>query len=90
MSPHGLENPEPLFQSRPVWVDAVSTPAAGKHLRLAVHDATGSGEAIGFGLGERAAEVQAARRCTLAFAPVRNEWNGEIRVQLKVKGVQVS
>ena len=52
-------------------------------------DDTGSAEAIGFGLGERADEVRRAQRCTLAFVPTRNEWRGETRVQLKVKGVRV-
>jgi hypothetical protein len=58
-------------------------------MRLGVRDASGAAEAIGFGLGERVREVAAARRCELAFVPVRNEWLGQTRVQLKVKGVRV-
>ena len=88
MSPHGLDNPEPLFQAAGLAVDAVTTVGQGRHLRLQVRDATGTAEAIGFGLGERAEEVARARRCALAFAPTRNEWMGETRVQLKVKGVR--
>lgn len=88
MSPHGLDNPEPLFQAADLAVDAVTTVGQGRHLRLQVRDATGTAEAIGFGLGERAEEVARARRCALAFAPTRNEWMGETRVQLKVKGVR--
>jgi single-stranded-DNA-specific exonuclease len=89
MSPHGLDNPEPLFQADDLAVDAVSTVGQGRHLRLQVRDRTGSAEAIGFGLGGRADEVAGARRCALAFAPTRNEWLGETRVQLKVKGVRI-
>jgi single-stranded-DNA-specific exonuclease len=88
MSPHGLDNPEPLFQAADLTVDAVTTVGQGRHLRLQVRDATGTAEAIGFGLGERAQEVAGARRCALAFAPTRNQWLGETRVQLKVKGVR--
>jgi single-stranded-DNA-specific exonuclease len=88
MSPHGLDNPEPLFQAADLAVDAVTTVGQGRHLRLQVRDATGTAEAIGFGLGERAQEVERARRCALAFVPTRNEWMGETRVQLKVKGVR--
>ncbi|HEY6867325.1 MAG TPA: single-stranded-DNA-specific exonuclease RecJ [Candidatus Eisenbacteria bacterium] len=89
MSPHGLDNPEPLFRSGEVGVDAASAVGGGRHLRLRVRDATGEAEAIGFGLGERAREVAAAGRCALAFVPVRNDWMGTTRVQLKVKGVRV-
>ena len=89
MSPHGLDNPEPLFQAADLTVEAVSTVGQGRHLRLQVRDRTGSAEAIGFGLGGRVDEVAGARRCSLAFAPTRNEWLGETRVQLKVKGVRV-
>ncbi len=86
-APHGLGNPEPLFQAANLIVDGVSTAGQGRHLRLQVRDATGSAQAIGFGLGDRADEVARARRCSLAFALTRNEWMGETRVQLKVKGV---
>ncbi len=89
MSPHGLDNPEPLFRSGEVELESVSAVGDGKHLRLGVRDAWGAAEAIGFGLGERVRDLTAGRRCELAFVPVRNEWRGETRVQLKVKGVRV-
>jgi single-stranded-DNA-specific exonuclease len=89
MAPHGLDNPEPLFRSGVVAVESVSAVGSGKHLRLGVRDSSGAAEAIGFGLGERVREIADARRCELAFVPVRNEWRGETRVQLKVKGVRV-
>jgi single-stranded-DNA-specific exonuclease len=89
MSPHGLGNPEPLFRSGEVALESVASVGAGKHLRLVVRDASGAAEAIGFGLGDQARELATARRCELAFVPVRNEWKGETRVQLKVKGVRV-
>jgi single-stranded-DNA-specific exonuclease len=89
MSPHGLDNPEPLFQATGLTVDSATTVGEGRHLRLHVRDATGSAEVIGFGLGARAEEVRRAQRCTLAFVPTRNEWRGEVRIQLKVQGVRV-
>jgi single-stranded-DNA-specific exonuclease len=88
MSPHGLDNPEPLFQATDLSVESATQVGQGRHLRLRVRDATGVADAIGFGLGERAVELARARRCALAFAPSRNEWLGETRVQLKVKGVR--
>jgi len=67
----------------------VSAVGGGKHLRLTVRDRTGNAEAIAFGLGDRAQSVATAGRCDVAFVPSRNEWMGETRVQLKVKGVRV-
>jgi len=89
MSPHGLDNPEPLFRTEGVTVESASAVGGGKHLRLRVRDASGSAEAIGFGLGGLVQAVTNARVCDLAYVPTRNEWMGETRIQLKVKGVRV-
>jgi single-stranded-DNA-specific exonuclease len=90
LSPHGLDNPEPVLCARDLTVTQVGAVGGGKHLRLTVRDATGSAEAIGFGLGDRAAELAREARCDLAFVPTRNDWMGQTRVQLKLKGVRRS
>ncbi len=89
LSPHGLDNPEPLFVARGLTVTQSTAVGGGKHLRLGLRDATGTAEAIGFGLGAMSDDVGRARVCDLAFAPTRNEWMGQTRVQLKVKGVRL-
>ena len=89
MSPHGLDNPEPLFQLTDARVESARTVGGGRHLRLAVRDATGKAEAIGFGLGDQAAAIVGAGRCDLAFVPSRNEWMGQTRLQLRVKAVRL-
>ncbi len=90
LSPHGLDNAEPLFRATDLVVDAATAVGGGKHLKMSLHDGTARADAIGFGLGERAPEIARARRCDLLFVPSRNEWQGETRVQLKVKGVRVA
>lgn len=89
LSPHGLGNAEPVFAAHDVRATRVTTVGGGKHLRMTVADSSGSAEAIGFGYGERAGEIGRAGRCDVAFVPSRNEWMGESRVQLKLKGVRV-
>lgn len=89
MSPHGLDNAEPLYRAEAVTVESASAVGGGKHLRLRIADGSGSAEAIGFGMGARAAELGRGDRCDLAFVPTRNEWMGETRVQLKLKGLRV-
>jgi single-stranded-DNA-specific exonuclease len=89
MSPHGLDNCEPLFEARDLEIESAAAVGQGRHLKLKVRDKTGWAEAIGFGLGERASEVSAGCKCALAFSPTRNEWQGKAEVQLKVKDVHV-
>jgi single-stranded-DNA-specific exonuclease len=90
MSPHGLDNPEPLFRASDLRVEHASAVGGGKHLRIQVRDATGSAAGIGFGLGEMVRTLAPGQRVDLACVPTRNEWMGETRVQLKVKGVRTS
>ena len=90
MAPHGLDNPEPLYQLLGAKVKDVMTVGGNKHLRMTVIDATGEAEAIGFGMGARASSIRQAGRADLVFIPSRNEWKGDTRVQLKLKDVRLS
>jgi len=89
MSPHGLGNPEPVFAARGLRIASANTVGAGKHLKLVVTDGSATAEVIGFGHGERLAEVSGASTIDLAFAPSRNDWMGETRIQLKLKALQI-
>jgi len=88
MAPHGLGNPEAQFRSLGLVVESVTTVKEGRHLRATLRDGTGRAEAIGFGLGELAPRLPRGTRCEAVFTPIRNEWQGETRVQLKLKGVR--
>ena len=88
LSPHGLGNAEPVFRAQDVTVDQATAVGNGRHLKLRVRDHSGRADAIGFGMGDRLAEVTRAGRCDLAFLPMRNEWMGQARIQLKLKGVR--
>jgi single-stranded-DNA-specific exonuclease len=89
MAPHGLGNPEPTFAARGVGVANAYTVGQGRHLKLTVTEGAATAEVIGFGWGERLPELAGARTIDLAFAPSRNDWMGESRVQLKLKGFRV-
>jgi single-stranded-DNA-specific exonuclease len=88
LSPHGLENPEPVFTARGVTMESLTVVGSGKHLRLRLRDRSGSAEAIGFGFGEHLDRMRGAKVCDVAFVPTRNEWMGEIRVQLRLRDVR--
>jgi single-stranded-DNA-specific exonuclease len=88
LAPFGLDNTEPVYRARDLTVESVARVGDGRHLRLLVRDASGAAEAIGFGLGERMTEVARGRRVDLAFVPTRNEWMGQSRLQLRLKGLR--
>jgi single-stranded-DNA-specific exonuclease len=88
LAPHGLGNPEPLFVVRGARLTGVAAVAAGRHVRFTANDATGSAGGIGFGLGNQAGALRDSKSLDLACAPTRNEWMGETRLQLKLKGVR--
>jgi single-stranded-DNA-specific exonuclease len=89
MAPHGLDNPEPLFRISDARLDHVQEVGNGKHVRFVARDDSGEVEGIGFGMGDRARELARVGRADLAFVPTRNDWSGESRVQLKLKGVRI-
>jgi single-stranded-DNA-specific exonuclease len=90
MTPHGLGNPEPVFLASDVRIQGASAVGDGKHLRLRVRDATGTAEAIGFGMGDEAAGLAQAGACSIAFTPIRNTWRQETRCQLRLRGTRRS
>jgi single-stranded-DNA-specific exonuclease len=79
-----------VYRARDLWVDTAARVGDDRHLRLTVRDTSGAAEAIGFGLGERAGELARGRRVDLAFVPTRNEWMGQSRLQLRLKGMRAS
>lgn len=89
MAPHGLDNPEPLYQLRDVAVHAVTRVGRDKHVRFQVRQEGHEVEAIGFGMGDQAPALARAGRADLVFVPTRNEWKNEMRVQLKLKAVKL-
>ena len=88
MSPHGLDNPEPVFAARGVSLDNVTTVGNGRHLKVRLRDATGAVEGIGFGLAERAPGALPGGVADVAFVPSRNEWRGDTQVQLRLKDLK--
>ena len=92
LSPFGMGNPEPVFICRGVVVkDVRLVGSEGKHLKLTVgSQKTGVIlEGIGFGLGEKK-PINIADKIDIVFILDENEWNGEKRLQLKIKDIKIS
>lgn len=86
LEPFGQANPQPTLMSPGVQVvDARPRGADGQHLRLLLRDGGETYEAIAFRLGHLAPALKRHARIDVAYSFEDDEWNGERRLQLKVK-----
>jgi single-stranded-DNA-specific exonuclease len=90
LAPFGMGNPEPTFVSKNVTVEDVRLVGMeGKHLRLVVSDPKLGVrlESIAFGMGETA-KIHIGDKIDIVYTIDENEWNGEKRLQLKIKDIR--
>ena len=88
LQPFGQDNPPPLLACRDAKV--VSSRGVGReaaHLKLQLQTNEKPLDGIGFSFGAFAPLLPPAQRVDLAFNPEFNEYNGQRRLQLKIKDV---
>lgn len=91
LAPFGMNNPQPIFASFDVLVDELRVLGAeGKHLRLNLRQQDIAFEAIAFGMGEMARKIKIGDKIHLAYAIDENTWNGNTKLQLKVKDIKTT
>lgn len=90
LEPCGAGNPSPVLVARGVRL--AGTPQivgqGGLKLRL-TGDAGGTLTALGWGMGERAAELHVGASLDVAFRLERDDWNGEQRIQGRLADFRV-
>lgn len=88
LEPFGEGNPEPRFLLPGVPVRSARLVGQdGRHLRLQLPSGL---EAIGFGLGGMAAAIRVPGRLDLLGCPRHSEWQGRIRLELKIEALRPS
>ena len=91
LAPFGLGNSVPVFASYGVEVrEARLVGSEGKHLRLRLGKDDKSLSAIGFGMGGRYEELPVGEKVDAAYNLSVDEWQGERRVELRLKDVKIS
>ena len=91
LSPFGMANPEPVFATRDVMIEDIRVMGKdGSHLRLQLRQDKKLFEAVGFGMGKLAAEIHKGDKVDVAYSLDENVWNGNIKLQLKLKDLQNS
>ena len=87
--PFGIGNPTPVLLARNVTI-ARPPRQVGEHgLKLALDTGTGSLEALGWGLADRAAEFQAGTKVDVAFRLERDNYRGESYLQARIADIIV-
>jgi single-stranded-DNA-specific exonuclease len=92
LEPFGQANPQPVFVSRKVRVSNVRLVGLKKqHLKLIIRnsDSKVSFDAIGFGLGGQYKQLLPEQPIDIAYNFILNEWNGQRRLQLKLKDIRI-
>ena len=90
LAPFGMGNPEPVFISRNVVIEDIRLVGMeGKHLKINVKCQMSNVKfsAIGFGMGKMFSKIKIGDRIDIAYTIDINEWNGEQRLQLKIKDI---
>lgn len=90
LAPFGMANPEPVFATKDVRVDAIRV--LGKeanHLKLKLSQEGKSFEAIAFGMGELAAQLKTGNKIDIAYILDENAWNGTTTLQLKIRDIVI-
>lgn len=83
MAPFGAGNPEPTFVARHLKVERINPlPNKPQHVKMLVRSPGGqSVEALGFGMGERLAELAVGERVSLVFQPSISTWGNRETVE---------
>jgi len=89
LAPFGMSNPEPVFSSQKVTVENFRVIGKERnHLKLVLNQRGKTFEAIAFGMGELATSLKSGDPIDVAYSLDENTWNGETKLQLKVKDIK--
>ncbi len=89
LAPFGMANPEPVFETRDVTVESMRVIGKERnHLRFVLRQDSKTFEAIAFGMGELATSLKTGDKIDVAYILDENTWNGETKLQLKVKDIR--
>lgn len=91
-APFGLGNPEPVFASTQVTVDAIRLIGAKQnHLKMKLSHPLVKlpYDAVGFGMGEWYGKMKQGMTVDVAYTIDMNQWNGTTGLQLKVRDFRI-
>ncbi len=87
MGPFGPKNRRPVFVSYNCSFKNDARIVGENHLKCNISSNGRSFDAIGFGLGGHLSDILKNKMFTVAFTLEENEWNGQTKLQLQIKGI---
>ena len=88
LSPFGVGNPKPLFQTSDVEVWSAPQLIHGKHLKFVARQAGRSFEAIGWDMADRREEIRRGSRISLVYSLLSSNYLGEDRYSLCIEDIE--
>jgi single-stranded-DNA-specific exonuclease len=88
--PFGIGNPTPVLLARNVTIARPPRVVGKDGLKIVLDTGTGSLDAIGWGLADRAAEFQPGTKVDVAFRLERDDYRGETYLQARIADVRLS
>ena len=88
--PFGVGNPTPVFLSRNVRLSMAPRIVGTDGLKLRIATATRDRDALGWGMGDLAAEITPETAIDLAYRLERDTYQGETRLQLRIADLRLS
>ncbi len=84
--PFGMDNRKPIFATKNMTISDMRTVGNGKHLKFKADDV----DAIAFGMGEQVSQLKSGQIIDLAYNLELDTYNGNNKLQLKVKDIKLS
>ncbi len=84
LGPHGKGNPEPVFMTGGLKLVDLKKVGDGSHLKAKFTDGRSTLDVIGFGLGDRAGELDYASNYDIAYGLRSSEWGGFETAELRL------
>ncbi len=88
--PFGMGNPTPVLLARNVMIARPPRVVGQDGLKLVLDTGTGSLDAIGWGLADRAAQFQPGSKVDVAFRLERDDYRGESYLQARIADIRAS
>lgn len=91
MEPFGAANPEPILVARDMTFTQMKPTRSPQHMQLTLRNGSGQGiRAMGFGIGESLAELEAGFSAHVLFKPCLDEWQGHTSLKWHVRDYVLS
>jgi single-stranded-DNA-specific exonuclease len=89
LKPYGMGNPQPIFLSRNVYIrDLKIIGKEGKHFRMLLQQDNKLIEAVAFNMVDILPKLQSDEYIDIVYSIDENTWNGNPRLQLKLKDIK--